>query len=132
MFSNIKILRKTFQPAAVGSDETKALFSVKKGERVLWASAMPEIAAAGSTDTTMTLGDGADTDGFITAIDLEAMTAGTPVAHTAAGAFFNSSGGKIYTVDDTIDVVYAGTTYGATNPKVTFMVAIVRDFPGSY
>jgi hypothetical protein len=132
MFANIIVQYKKFQPAAVGSNETKALFSVKKGERVLWATALPEIKAAASTDTSMTLGDGDDADGLITAIDLETMTAGTPISHTNAGAYLAYSGGKIYTADDTIDVVYAGTTYGATNPSVTFMIAKVRDFPGGF
>lgn len=124
---NIRLMTKSFQPAAVGANETKALFQIEKGERVLWASAMPLVAAAAATDTTMTLGDGADPDGLVTAIDLEAMTPGTP--QDGEGAYLASSGGKLYTADDTVDVVYAGTTYGATNPKVSFTVAIAREYP---
>src|SRR5262245_18634397 len=108
---HIDIRKREFQPAAVGSGETRALFNVKKGERVLWSSYMPVIAAAATTDTTMVLGDGGATNGFQTAIDLETSTAGTPVNNP--GTFVANSGGKLYTVDDTVDVVYAGTTFGA-------------------
>jgi hypothetical protein len=126
MFRPVEIREAIFQPTAVGSDQTKALFQVRKGERVIAASARALIAAAASTDTTMTLGDGADPDGYIAAIDLEATTAGTLVG--GAGALLNQSGGKLYTADDTVDVVYAGTTYGATNPKYKFKIAVVQEW----
>lgn len=124
MFRKIEYLEAVFQPAAVGAGETKALFKVHAGDRVVWASARALIAAAAATDTTVTLGDGTSTDGFIAAIDLEATAAGTRV--NGAGALFNQSGGKLYTADDTIDAVYAGTTYGATNPKLRFVIAVIR------
>lgn len=124
--ANIRILSKTFQPAAVGAGETTPLFQIKKGERVLWASAIALTAAAASTDTTFTLGDGVDPDGYIAAVDLEATTAGTHVA--GAGALLANSGGKYYTGDDTVDAVYAGTTFGATNPKMRFTIAVARDW----
>ncbi len=126
MYRRIQYRTKTFQPAAVGSNETLALFTVKAGERVLLASYRTEIAAASSTDTTMTLGDGVDPDGYIAAIDLETATAGG--LGNGAGALLASSGGKLYTTDDTVDVVYAGTTYGATNPKITFTIGVIRDW----
>jgi hypothetical protein len=126
VFRRIQQLYKDFQPAAVGSNETKALFTVKKGQRVIAASYRCEIAAAASTDTTMTLGDGTDTDGFIAAIDLEAASAGG--LGNGAGALLATDGGKLYTADDTVDVVYSGTTYGATNPKFTFCITIVTEW----
>lgn len=128
MFRRIEYRYKTFQPAAVGSDETKALFSIKKGERVLWASYRPEIAAASSTDTTMILGHGDDTNGLIEAIDLEAMTPGAIVQGALTATLLLTSGGVLFAADDTIDVVYAGSTYGATNPKVTFCIAVIREW----
>jgi hypothetical protein len=127
VYANITYRTKVWSPAAVGSTETAAIIPVKKGERVLWASAVVLTAAAASTDTTVELGDGTDTDGFIAAIDLEANAAGTYV--NGAGALLASSGGKLYTADDTIDAKYAGTTFGATTPKLRFTVAIVKDVP---
>jgi hypothetical protein len=126
MFKRVEIREMDFQPAAVGANETKALFAVNAGERVIWASARVQIAAAAATDTTVTLGDGASAAGYIAAIDLEATAAGTLVG--GAGALLASSGGKLYTADDTVDVVYAGTTYGATNPKIKFKIAVVREW----
>lgn len=127
MFKRVEYVEREFQPAAVGTGETKALFTIKAGYRVVWASGRAQIAAAASTDTTFTLGDGTDPDGLITAVDLEATAAGTLV--DGEGAFLSNSGGKLYTVDDTVDVVYAGTTFGATNPKMKFKIAIVREWP---
>jgi hypothetical protein len=126
MFREVEIREMTFQPTAVGSDQTKALFNIKKGERVLAASARASIAAASSTDTSMILGDGTDTNGYIEAIDLETTAAGTLV--NGAGTLLAFSGGKLYTADDTVDVIYAGSTYGATNPKYVFKIAVVQEW----
>ncbi len=116
-------VRKIYSPAAVGAGETTAILNVKKGWRVLSCHTLPLVAAAAGTDTTITVGDGVDPDGFQTAIDLEAMTPGTPIDGGAA-AYFASAGGKLYTVDDTIDAVYAGATFGATLPKVAITITI--------
>jgi hypothetical protein len=127
MFRRIDYRYAPFQPAAVGAGETKELIAVKKGERVLWASYKVDIPAAASTDSTMILGDGTDTNGYIEAIDLETATAGQ-VSTGTVGTLLPASGGKLYAADDTIDVIYAGSSFGATNPKVTFCVAVVRDW----
>lgn len=126
--ANVQTRSVDFQPTAVGTGQTKSLFSVAKGTRVWAASAQMLIPAAASTDSTMVLGDTAATNGFIAAIDLEATAAGTVVA--GAGAHLAASGGKLYTAAGTVDVVYAGTTWGATNPKVRFTIIYSRDFPG--
>jgi hypothetical protein len=115
---HIRTQYREFQPAAVGSNETKELFAVKAGMRVLAVAIMPLTAAAGSTTSTITVGDGGSVNGFVIATtnyDPEASTVGTLVDGTGTylGAF-----GKLYTVDDTIDVVYTSGTAGATNPKV--------------
>jgi hypothetical protein len=124
----IRVITKDYQPAAVGTAETVQVFSVKKGRRVVWASAMPLTAAAGTTNTTIELGDAGDTDGFITAIDTETMVPGTPVDQP--GAYLANSGGKLYTTDTAINAKYVnGGTPGATNPKVRFTIAVVREYP---
>lgn len=135
MFRKIEYRSKDFQPAAVGTTETTAVFSVRAGERVLWASAKPLIAAAASTNCTMDLGDGDDTDGYIVGatsgtagtFDLETATVGIAIA--GAGALLANSGGKLYLADDTVDVVYTHATNGATNPKVRFRIAVVNEGP---
>lgn len=125
MYEYIRRVEAIFQPTAVGSNETKGLFNVKAGERVLWASCRALIAAAAATDTIMTLGDGTSVAGYIASIDLELTVAGTIV--NGQGVLLNQSGGKLYTVDDTVDVVYSGTTYGATNPKMKFVICLARE-----
>jgi hypothetical protein len=127
MYQKIDTVRKTWTPAAVATPETTALFNVKKGDRVLWAEADLLTAAAASTDCTQELGDGTDTDGFVTAanLDLETGTVGTTVQGT--GALLIASGGKLYTVADTIDVKYTTpTTPGAVAPVVLYTVHILR------
>lgn len=119
---------KIYSPAAVGAGETAAVFSVPKGLRV-WACSMIVLtAAAASTDTTIGLGDGTSTVGYIAATDLEVSVAGTLV--NGQGALLNQSGGKLYTVADTIDALYAGATFGAVLPKVQFTIVYSREWPG--
>ena len=86
----------------------------------------PYIAAAADTQTTYELGDGDGTASYIGAIDTETFTAGSVV--DGEGAYLSNSGGKLYTADDTVDVVYTVTTAGATNPMVTFCIGTVRDW----
>lgn len=120
-----------WSPAVVGTDETTAVFSVKAGTRVIAASAEPLTNAAGSTTSTASLGDGTSVSGFITSgsgsgnLDLELSTAGVKVQGT--GALLLASLGKLYTVDDTVDVTYTANTAGATNPKVRFCIYTLRE-----
>ena len=109
---------KVFQPAAVGTDETTPLFPIKAGQTVLQVQVIPMIAAAGSTNSTMEIGDGTDPDGYIVATtdyDPEASVVGTLI--NGSGAYL-AVFGKFYAADDTIDVVYTKNTAGATNPKI--------------
>lgn len=126
MFQKIETLRKRWTPADVEADETTALFDVSEGDRVVGASAKLLVSADASTDTTQTLGDGADPDGFVTSANLDLE--GTPgAAVQGTGALLLASWGKLYTADDTIDVVYSnGTTPGATAPVVLYTVHILR------
>jgi hypothetical protein len=126
MFQKIDTQRKSFTPAAVGSNETKALFDVSEGDSLLWADAELLVAADASTTSTQTLGDGVDPGGFVTSanLDLESGTVGTVVQGT--GALLVASGGKLYAADDTIDVVYTAGTPGATPPVIRYTVHILR------
>ncbi len=126
MFRRIQLRYAQFQPAAVGVTETKALFTVRAGERVLFASARIDIAAAASTQTTYTLGDSDGVASYIGSIDTETNVAGTII--DGNGAYLAESGGKLYAADDTVDVVYTVTTAGAVNPMATFCIGTVRDW----
>lgn len=127
-YANLQVLSKTYAPAAVGAGETAPLFAVKKGTRV-WAAGMQCLTpAAAATDSTLALGDGTATAGFVAATDLEATAAGTIVP--GAGTLFNQSGGKLYAVDDTVDALYAGTTFGAVLPRYRVWIVVSRESPG--
>lgn len=127
MNHNVDLRKAVFIPAAIGSDETKAVFTMRPGERVLFSSSKLLQAADASTTSTVTLGDGVDPDGFIKATDLDLETATIRVLAQGTGAYLDVGGGKLYTVADTIDVVYANGTEGATLPIVEFRIAVYRE-----
>jgi hypothetical protein len=111
-----------YTPAAVGSGETVALLTVQPGDRVVAASVRMKIAAAASTTSTISIGDGTSVQGYVANIDTETTAANTLV--DGQGALFNQ-GGKLYTVADTIDAVYTtGATPGAVNPALEWRITI--------
>ena len=117
-------LTREWSPVAVGTGETTPLFNVAPGVRVVSASYRVLIASAAASVVTVSLGDGTDVAGFIAAFDPETATVAA-----GGGTFLANSGGKLYGAADTIDVVYAVTTAGVTNPKVQFTVTFVREWP---
>ena len=121
--------RKKFSPADRTANETTALFDVPKGSRVVWASCRKlRLAEAGSTST-MTLGDGADPDGFIASAQLDPETGTIGDLVDGQGAYFVTSGGKLYLVDDKVDVDYvASGTPGAVAPVVLFQIGVAREW----
>lgn len=101
-----------FQPAAVGTAETKAVLSVPKGATILSAHAEKLVLAAATTTSTISVGDGGSVARFVAATDTETGSAGDVVQPTTANLPY------VYPADDTIDVDYIiGATPGATNPK---------------
>jgi len=127
-FVNVMSRTQLFTPAVVTTDETRALFNVHKGDRVLWASAIVQVAASVGQVGTMSLGDGDGVAGYIAAFTPTAASAGVGVPIVGAGTFLAFSGGKLYTVDDTIDVVFDYTSGGVINPRVRFTIALVREY----
>jgi len=119
-----------WEPAAVGSDETVALFGVKKGERVVMQGHRLLVAAAVGTSSTVTLGDGDDPDGYQTAaqLDIETATVGAPAS--GAGAYLAPSGGKVYAASDTVDAVYTASGATGTKPRVEYVIWCATDFAG--
>lgn len=124
-FQNIRRYEGTFQPAAVNADETKAILNVKKGDRVIAVQCQKLILAASSTNSSFDIGDGDDPNGYVASLDPEAGSVGDLV--DGAGALFGSNLGKLYTADDTVDIVYTdNTTPGATNPKIRWIIFVLH------
>ena len=146
-FQQIRRLEGYFQPAAVGSNETTPIFAVKPGERVmaLWIQVM--IAGeSGVATSTIEIGDGTNVDGYLDNADLPNITgmsepyATTDAATYPAGTILDGNGeflighstsgygflGKLYTVADTVDVVYTANTSGAVNPKIKWYAWVAQ------
>ena len=122
------VRRKVYQPAAVGVGETVALFEVPKGYRVKSASGVKLVLAAAGTDSTMELGDGSDTNGYVTTTNLDLETGSVGDLFDGTGAYF-ADAGKLYTVKDTIDVVYTpNATPGAVLPRVEWRVVFYPEW----
>lgn len=142
-FVQIRKLEGYFQPAAVASDETTALFAVKKGERVmaLWVQAL--IAADSSTNSTIEIGDGDNIDGFLDSADVNTVTGLSDPYDpetTVVGAIVDGNGeylvghatsgwgtsGKLYVADGTVNAVYTHNTQGATAPKIKWFAWVAK------
>jgi hypothetical protein len=109
------LARLTYTVPNPAAGSTDVLMSVPKGTRVLSVSALAKVASAGTTST-IAIGDGTATGGFLAATDADATAAGTMV--DGGGTMFANSGGRLYLVDDTIDATYVpGATPGATAPS---------------
>ena len=92
------------------ADVIKAV-TVKAGEMVIGCSA--KIITACSAAMTATIGDGDDPDGYVTSVSLNG-TAGTVTSTTGAllqsgTTPFAITQGKVYSAEDTIDLVLGGT-----------------------
>lgn len=122
-----RVVGRDFQPVAVGTTETKALVRVRAGERCIAASIKILIGSqVGTATSTYKLGDGDTVDGYMAAANT-VQVAGTLV-DGGAGAFFASSGGKLYLADDTIDLVYTFAVPGNINPKCRVRVVLRREW----
>ena len=108
------------------TDVIKAV-TVKAGEMVCSVSA--KIITACSAAMTATIGDGDDPDGYVTSVSLNG-TAGTVTS--TVGALLQSGSttyaitqGKVYSADDTIDLVLGGT---AANNGVVEVRVLCRNW----
>ena len=108
------------------TDVIKAV-TVKAGEMVIGCSA--KIITACSAAKTATIGDGDDPDGYVTSVSLNG-TAGTVTS--TVGALLQSgtttyaiTQGKVYSADDTIDLVLGGT---AANNGVVEVRVLCRNW----
>lgn len=95
--------------------------SVKAGEIVVgvWARVKTAMGAAGTAE----VGDGVDPNGFIASVDLNALG-----ATFSSGAYMLNTigpvlvGGKLYTADDTIDLVLGGTVANAGQVEIFVLI----------
>ena len=119
----VQLKSAEFTVAARGTTETKALFSVSKGDTVLFSYLVHLIASSGFTDSTFDVGDGSDTDRYLDGIDCDGAS-GTFVTGTTATVPYT------YTADDTIDIIYTqGSTDGSVEPSVRVVIGMVNSNP---
>lgn len=118
--AKVEVKTAEFQPAAVGTAETTALFSVRKGDVLLYAYMVRSILAAATTTSTISLGLTGSVAKYVAATDTESGAVGDIVAGVTANY------PEVFTADDTIDADYIiGATPGTTNPKVRFTIVIL-------
>jgi hypothetical protein len=127
----MQTIKRVFSPADRTVNETRALFEIPRGSRVVWAGDEKNVLASAGSTSTMTLGDGADPDGYVTTANLDLETGSAGDLGSGTGAYLTTAGGKLYTADDTIDVDYvASGTPGSVTPRVTFAIGLVREWMG--
>ena len=116
------------QVAAVGSNETIAIFNVREGDMILWMYAILLIQLGSGTTETTTIGDGDDVDGYGDNGDMDAEgTVGALITLAGPGVATATTHQvpKLYIADDTIDVTYvAGDAAGAA-PKWKIIMGIL-------
>ena len=129
MYLVIQPRSASFTPAVATTDETRQLFAVKKGTRVLYASAYIQAVASVGQVGTMSLGDGTAVAGYIAAFTptLALNPVGTLIPGT--GTLLATSGGTLYIVDDTVDVTFDYTSGGVLFPAARFTISVVREWP---
>lgn len=115
---------KRWTPAGAVT-ETVPVFAVRSGVRCSRLVGNVVTAEVGGS-ATQTVGDATDVDGFFTDAVLAAGTAGIK---DSAGAFVATAGGKLYTADDTIDIVHTVTTDPTTRPVIDFKATFEREIP---
>lgn len=120
-------LTRAFQPAAVAAEETKILFKVKKGWRVMSGSCLPIARADVATTSTMAMGTNVVNEDMVlvnflfSAIDLETMVPGVPIDGDG-----DYSRRHLYEADSVVYAQYSpgGGSVGLTRPKVRFSLLI--------
>lgn len=95
---------------AVTAQTTYPIFNVKAGMLVL--NVLANVNTAFTTSVTLNIGDGTDTDGFLATAKIAPQSAVTSgiLKTTSVATAEAFAGGRLYTADDTIDVVVAGAT----------------------
>lgn len=112
----VRFIRRKIDFSATTAENADVIQALNIPANTLVLRAGTIVRTAEGSALTATLGDGSDADGFVTSVDLNAvevkssalaLTEGTP--NTVTGY----SGGKLYTADDTIDLVLGGAAAAA-------------------
>jgi hypothetical protein len=125
----IRLRTKLWKPSTPAVDATDVVFSIKAGERVVWASAMPVTAASAGAVGTVSLGDGAGVASYVAAITPTVAVQAMGTIIPGVGAYFDNSGGKLYAADDTIDATWDYTSGTTTLVAVRFTIGVVKEYP---
>ena len=110
---SLETFTQTFTFAGEAAGEVIQMIDVRAGDVVVDAYVLQAALGAGAT---LSVGNGTDPDGYITA-----TTANTAGLFRMNGVLVNSK----YTVADTIDIVTAG---GASTGAVTLVVTVKRTY----
>ena len=107
--------RTHWTPAAYGTDETTALFNVAAGDLIGSVFGLMRVAFDGTGGRTASLGDGDDTDRFMTTTvgDLSQAAGTFLVPLGGSGSNYLALGRHLYTAADTIDIVFVAATGGS-------------------
>jgi hypothetical protein len=120
----LEVVEVSFYPTAAQEIDTNATIlrqvAVKAGDSVLAVEG--RLLGNWHASATMSVGDGSDDDGFMTTAE-HGVTAGIV---QGGGAYLAKSGGKCYTVADTIDFKYTGHA-AATYADARYRVTILRN-----
>lgn len=125
-FAAIAAARVAAGQAALGAADVLELIPVKTGTFVLLAGI--EVTTVEGAAATVDLGDGASAAGYVSNADLNALTY---VASLVTSAYSVAvGGGKLYTTDDTIDMVLDNASIDVAVCRVFAVTCDVRNYRG--
>lgn len=118
-FAAIALKRAAEGQAALAAADIIKLFPVKAGQWVQYVAA--EVITPEGETATFDVGDGATVDGFLDGIN--GNSAGWSGSNAAEAFAMSEAGGKLYTVDDTVDVTLLTAAYNVA--KIRFVAVVV-------
>lgn len=124
MRAKIWTIRKSLTAPNSGTVTTN-LMGVAEGVAVIAAYINVLTAQVGGT-VTYEVGDGSDTDGFITNADIAATATGIKAG---SGAYLAAASGKIYGSNDTIDLLTTVTAAATTAPVFGITIVCLQVYP---
>jgi len=123
-----KLHKFTFKPADYTATEPRAVMGVKRGTLVANVALRIGEQFNGVTDT-IAIGDGTDPNGFMTTAQAACTVAGLKngageyLATLDSDAGGNTPGaGRLYTADDTIDLVFTAAGDGTTGLATVYII----------
>jgi hypothetical protein len=121
-FAEIAAARAAASQAALAADDVLQVIPVKAGQFAQLALA--EVITAEGETATLEVGDGADPNGFLDAVNANATGQSASLATTAYSVAVG--GGKLYTADDTIDVALRTAAFNVAKIRLVAVVVDLR------